>query len=101
MSDSINQDTVVVAARKQISSDLKDEVAILSLDKGVYYGLNHVGKSVWKLLQNPISVCEIYSVLMDEYDVDEEVLKKDVLELLSRLKAEGLVEIVVAKKNSL
>jgi len=92
MPDSLNQNTIVVASRKQISSDLKGETAILSLDKGVYYGLSDVGTSVWKLLQTPVSIAEIHSALSKEYDVEESILKEDIFNLLKRLNAEGLVE---------
>ena len=46
-------DPVVVAARQQISCDLADEVAILNLESGVYYGIDAVGALIWNLVQQP------------------------------------------------
>ena len=45
--------SVVVAAPRQVSSDLRGEAAILQLESGVYYTLNAVGARVWTLLQQP------------------------------------------------
>lgn len=42
MEEVISRNSVVVAARDQVSSDLGGEVAILDLKGGVYYGLQRV-----------------------------------------------------------
>jgi hypothetical protein len=39
----MSSDSIVVAAKDQVSSDLGGEVAILDLKVGVYYGLDEVG----------------------------------------------------------
>jgi hypothetical protein len=84
---------VVCVTRDQVSSRVGDEVAILSLDKAVYYGLNHVGARIWELVQSPVAVSRIHEALIEDYDVDSETAKRDLLEILDQLLEEGLVEL--------
>ena len=88
----ISISSVVVAAKDQVSSDLGEEVAILDLKNGVYYGLDAVGARIWNLIQEPKAVNEIWDVLLDEYEVEPEQCERDLLTLLEKLVAENLVE---------
>ncbi len=84
----------VVVSQDQVSCDLSVEAAILNLKSGVYFGLNTVGTSIWKLIQEPRTVKKIRDVLVDEYDVEPKRCEKDILELLQELSTHGLIEIV-------
>jgi hypothetical protein len=85
--------STVVSAKDQVSSDLGGEVAILDLKAGVYYGLDAVGARIWSLIQEPRTVNEIRDILLEEYEVEPERCKHDLLVLLQRLATEGLVEV--------
>jgi len=84
----------VVVSQDQVHCDLSVEAAILNLKSGVYFGLNTVGASIWKLIQEPRTIKEIRDVLVDEYDVEPKRCEKDILELLQELSTHGLIEIV-------
>lgn len=60
-------------------------------DLDAIYTLNEVGSRVWALLEAPQSVDEIAAALCDEYDVPQEQLRRDLVELLDELQANGLV----------
>lgn len=87
------QSSVIVASSEQISSDLGEEAVILNLKSGVYHGLNEVGASIWKLIQEPRTIEEIKHKLLEEYDVEPEQCESDVIELLENLLAAGLIVI--------
>ena len=89
----ISISSVVVAAKDQVSSDLGEEVVVLDLKNGVYYGLDAVGARIWNLIQEPKAVNEIRDVLLDEYEVEPEHCERDLLALLEELVAENLVEV--------
>jgi Coenzyme PQQ synthesis protein D (PqqD) len=93
MSEQIPVDTIVVAAKDQVSCDLGGESAILSLKNGVYYSLDPVGARVWKLIEQPCTVRAVRDALLEEYDVEAECCETDLQELLGRLLAEGLIEV--------
>jgi Coenzyme PQQ synthesis protein D (PqqD) len=93
MKNTVSERSTVVAAKDQVSSDLRGEVAILHLGTGMYYGLDEVGARIWELIQEPRTVDEVRGVLLSEYDVDSERCERDLLGLLERLKDAGLVEV--------
>ena len=47
----INDHSVVVVTKDQVSADLSGEAAILNLKSGIYYGLDNVGARIWTLVQ--------------------------------------------------
>jgi hypothetical protein len=83
----------IVAAKDQVSSDLGDEIAILHLNAGVYYGLDGVGARIWDLIQEPRTVEEVRDVLVSEYEVEPDRCESDLITLLQRLADEGLIEV--------
>ena len=85
--------TTVVASKDQVSCDLAGEAAILSLKNGVYYGLNPLGARIWNLIQEPRRLAELRDILLSEYDVEAERCERDVIKVLHRLAAEGLIDI--------
>ena len=93
MSACLSGRSTVVAAKDQISCDLAGEAAILNIKSGTYYGLDPVGARIWKLIQQPRSVDEVRQALLDEYEVEPERCDRDLLVLLEKLLAEGLIEV--------
>jgi hypothetical protein len=89
----LSLDSRVVAARDQISCNLSGEIVILSVESGLYFGLDQVGARVWELIQQPRSVSEIVDLLIQEYDVDEQRCGHDVLELLDEMQRRQLIEV--------
>ena len=89
-------DSVVSAAREQVSSDLGSEVAILGLRRNVYYSLDGVGKRVWELIQTPRTVREVLATLVSQYDVDAGRCREDLLGLLRKMQEEGLIDVAAS-----
>lgn len=93
MSTPISDRSVVVVAKDQVSCDLAGEAAILNIKSGVYYGLDPVGARIWNLMQEPRPVAEIQNAITSEYDVEPERAARDLVGLLEKLLAEGLIEV--------
>jgi hypothetical protein len=71
-----------------------DEIVILDLAKGTYFGLDPVGAKIWQLLTDRKTLREICDLIVVEYDVGPEVFERDLLHLLEELVAQGLVEVI-------
>lgn len=72
---------------------VSEGAVLLHLEDEIYFGLNAVGASVWELLP---PVCadldDLCARLSEKYpDVDAQVLRQDVLELLGELRLGKLV----------
>jgi Coenzyme PQQ synthesis protein D (PqqD) len=85
--------SIVIAAPDQVSCPLGEESAILNVRNTIYYGLNPVGARVWRMLQQPKTVEELRDTLVEEYDVELENCERDLLDLLEKLRAEGLIHV--------
>jgi hypothetical protein len=85
--------SVIVANHEQLSANLDDEVVILHVNAGAYYGLDQVGVFVWNLIQEPRRVSDIRDAICEEYEVKLERCEHDLLTLLEELAAYQLIEV--------
>ena len=84
--------TTVVASDQQISCDVADEVVLLSVETGQYYGLNAVGASIWRLIEKPITLEDVRDALLAEYDdVSRETCSTEVMTFVGEMLTLGLV----------
>ena len=74
-------------------SNLQDESVILNLDSERYYGLDDVGTRMLSALSTSNSIGAAYELLLEEYDVEGEVLRRDLLSLVEQLVNQGIVSI--------
>ena len=72
-------------------SKLQEESVILNLDSERYYGLDDVGTRFLSALTTSDSIEIAYDRLRDEYDVDPQVLREDLLALVENLIERGLL----------
>lgn len=92
MSSCIQADTVLSRRSEVVAADLDDELVMMSVEQGNYYGLDSIGKDIWGLLTKPKSFQDLCRGLMERYSVDEVVCEKDVKEFLKRMIDEGLMD---------
>lgn len=85
---------LIKAANNQLSSEIAGEAVILDLKSGVYYGLNETGNKIWQWLQHPKQVKEIYTLFLQEYEVEADQWSGDLHNLLQEMLAAGLIEVV-------
>ena len=74
-----------------VFSHIDDEVVMMSIEAGEYYGLNPVASRIWELLEKPHAFRRLIDLLMQEFDIDEATCQKDVLNFLNQLMDKGLI----------
>lgn len=94
MGSDVTTNSRVVVSHEQVSCDLDGEAAILNLATGVYFGLDAVGASIWQRMQQPVRVGALCAALMEEFDVDAVTAETDLLNFLTEMRNEGLVELL-------
>ena len=82
------------AIKDHLFSDLPEEVVILSLKNGKYYGVNQVGASIWSIIQQATTLADIESRLMDEYEVEETTCRAEVALFLETMIREKLINVI-------
>ena len=74
-------------------SRLQEESVILNLDSERYFGLDDVGTRFLSVLSTSESIDAAYESLAEEYDVDREILRQDLLALIQNLLQQGIIEV--------
>jgi hypothetical protein len=86
--------TVVMRSDAILAAEIDGEAVMLSIENGKYYGLDPVGTDIWNLATEPRSIEQICNTLLDRYDVDADTCRKEVIDLLEVLVADGSVVVV-------
>jgi Coenzyme PQQ synthesis protein D (PqqD) len=76
-----------------LATTFGNEVVLLNLRDGIYYGLEDVGALIWSTLARPVTVRDICTAVCAEYDVDARRCERDVLEVVGDLSNCGLIQI--------
>ena len=63
-----------------------------SIDNNRMITVNETGKTIWETLQKDRSVDELMKIMLDTYEVDEQILRADVDEFLAKIRGAGILE---------
>jgi hypothetical protein len=69
-----------------------DEIVILDIASGQFYGINDVGSLVWDLLEHDTTRDALIEAVTAEFDVDPAQAGGDIDSLITQLADAGLVE---------
>ena len=89
----IGPDTVVARSEEPVAVEVDQSVVMMSLDQGMYYGLEGTGRRIWTLLERPRSAGELCRELVKEFDVDPAECLHQVSEFLEELRRADLIRI--------
>jgi len=73
--------------------DVHGESVLLNLENRYYYGLDKMGTQMWRTLSGSESIQKAYDDLLVRYDVEVDVLRRDLFKLVQKLLDYGLVKI--------
>ena len=91
----ITLDTRVAQARGPIITPMNDSVAMFSQESQAYFTLEDVAKDIWNRIERPVLVGELCQDLLKEYeDIGETDCQMQVIEFLTELQTNGLVQVV-------
>jgi hypothetical protein len=76
-----------------LMQDLGGEAVFLHCEQEEYFSLDQVGTRMLAVLQDASSIQAAYEMLLEEYDVEPERLKQELLEFVEKLVEDGLVEV--------
>ena len=73
---------------------LDKESVLLNIETERYFGLDETGTRMWQLATAAPNIETAYHQLLDEYEVQPEPLRNDLIELLGRLVENGLLQVI-------
>ncbi len=91
MSSPIEASSLITRSGDHISSHLDDELVVMSITSGKYYGLDPIAEQIWQLLEQPRNVGEICAWVLKRYQVGERQCESDIRALLQKMLRENLI----------
>jgi Coenzyme PQQ synthesis protein D (PqqD) len=85
-------DRVIVPAHVLVRV-LDKESVLLNIETERYFGLDETGTRMWQLVTGALKIEVAYRQLLDEYEVEPELLREDLTDLLRRLVENGLLQV--------
>lgn len=76
-----------------IFHEIDGEAAILNLETELYHSLDEIGSRMWRYLGRGNAIVKVVNSLLDEFEVSEDKLKTDVINLAETLVKAGLLHI--------
>ena len=80
-------------APQVLFQELDGEAVLLNLESESYFGLDDVGTRIWQLLVEHAQLGRVYAQMQKEYDVEEDRLRRDILQLVAKLDEAGLITV--------
>lgn len=87
----MNLQTIVSVPRGVMARRVGDEVVVLDLERGEYFGLPAVGARIWELLSDEKSLGQVVEAIVIEYNVDRDTAELDLIRLAEDLVVRGLL----------
>jgi hypothetical protein len=74
-------------------TELDQEMVLMSIDAGAYYGLAGPARSIWEKLEKPLTFSALVDQLVLEYKVTPEACAADLQGFLGQMEREGLLRV--------
>lgn len=74
-----------------IGSPIDDEMVMMDVDKGSYFGLNSMGSEIWNLIEEPKTIQQLVNTLTDEYEISQNECETEVTKFIEALVDVNLV----------
>ncbi|OQX59381.1 MAG: coenzyme PQQ biosynthesis protein PqqD [Helicobacteraceae bacterium 4484_230] len=75
------------------AQEVDNEMVLLDMNSENYFGLDEVGKDIWNAMQQTGTLQEVHDAMLEIYDVEEDVLKRDIEVFVDKLLQSGLIEL--------
>ena len=86
-------DKKVIFADTVFAQEVDGEMVLLDMNSENYFGLDEVGTAIWQAMQDDGNLKKVFEVLLEQYEVEEDVLKNDLEAFVGKLEESGLVKV--------
>jgi hypothetical protein len=89
----------IVKSTNLLYQPLGEEAVVLNLENEQYYGLDKTGVWLWQILDEYTELDRIIAQALAKYEVEEEVLRRDLAVFVDELQLVGLVTVKPLANN--
>lgn len=80
--------------KEVIQSRIGDEIVMLDVESGFYFGLNSVASVIWDMMKKEVGLEFMIQELMKKFDIDRATCELDTLELLNQMVEKKIIRVV-------
>jgi hypothetical protein len=76
-----------------ISAEAGEDVVMVSIEKGLYYGVSDVAREIWSAIDRPVRISDLIDDLARNHHIDRHSCEEETLSFLEDLLAERLLRV--------
>lgn len=92
ISTSLSSTTLLQRNPDMVAANLDGDLVMMNEKLGRYYGISGVGARAWELLEAPASVDDLVQNICQEYDIDSDTCRLDIMLFVQELMKANLIE---------
>jgi hypothetical protein len=89
----LNLNSIVQRAPDVIAADSGHDLVMVSVTKGLYYGISDVARGIWEAIERPKKVSDLIDDLTASYRIDRDTCARETISFLESLRAEELLQV--------
>ena len=76
-----------------IGAKAGEDIVMVSIANGFYYGVSDVAREIWEAIERPKKISDLIDDLAESYNVDRSLCEKQTLSFLDSLLTERLLQV--------
>lgn len=85
--------TIISRNPSVLGAEVDGEIVMMSIERGRYFGLDHIGSDIWKRIEPPCSFATLIDGLAADYEADRTTIVSDVKSLLRHMAKHDIVRL--------
>jgi hypothetical protein len=87
----LDSSTILSRSDSAFATEVDGEVVLIGIATGQYFGLDAIGSAIWRQLDQPRRIGDIFAQLQSDFEGDPAAIEHDTLAFLEKLVARQLV----------
>lgn len=81
----------IIVSQLVFAQMVDNEMVLLDMNSEHYFGLDEIGTAIWQAMQESENMNQVFARLLEQYDVESDILKKDLMDFVQKLQEDGLI----------
>ena len=95
----LNLNSTVQRHPDVIAAEAGEDIVMVSIEKGYYYGVSNVGREIWGSIDHPVKVSNLVDHLVLTFNVERSLCEQETLSFLEDLLSENLLQVQNEKRS--
>jgi Coenzyme PQQ synthesis protein D (PqqD) len=95
----LSLDWIVQRDPEVIAAEADQDLVMVSIANGGYYGVSHVARDIWAAIEHPKKISDLIDDLAASYNVDRSSCEEQTLSFLEDLLTERLLQVKDASSS--